>query len=251
MVPRSLMLAEGLLAAVWLTSGTMVAAETTGASLLQIVQGNVRKLGDEPKKVPDCTLPFGQCGGTHRGKAWNGPTDCTPGYKCQSIDESYSLCKPDPEDANPTHAGDYAQCGGEGWGGLTNCSKGFECEFKTKGYSQCTPADLAAPAAFGCTLPWSQCGGYKNHKPWNGPTCCTPGFACEVKDEWYSQCKPIPEDSNYGCALKWKQCGGEGWDGPTCCHAGFTCVAQNQTYSQCRRKFWGCEEIFKRSKVEG
>ncbi|KDO24411.1 hypothetical protein SPRG_09801 [Saprolegnia parasitica CBS 223.65] len=89
-------------------------------------------------------------------------------------------------------------------------------------------AALAMPTAALDAGEYNQCGG----KSWT-PANCTAGFGCAYATEYYSQCLPLPvETDKY--VPRYSQCGGEGWTGLTTCTAGSYCQASDKHYSQCR-----------------
>jgi len=79
-----------------------------------------------------------------------------------------------------------------------------------------------------CQEIFGQCGG----NAWEGPTCCVGGTTCTKKNDWYSQCLPLPVDN---CVAYYGKCGGKDFPGPTtCCIASQECVSMSEYYSGCR-----------------
>ena len=137
------------------------------------------------------------------------------------------------------------------------CVTGTFCQYNNAFYSQCKPGSAPTPTTITTSAPsvapvvaptmmpvavvipptmtpvvassalWGQCGG----KNWNGATMCVSGSSCEVKNVWYSQCKPV-EVPNY--ADLWGKCGGRNWNGATMCVSGSSCEVKNVWYSQCK-----------------
>lgn len=91
----------------------------------------------------------------------------------------------------------WEQCGGTNYDGPTCCEDGLVCNVENEWYSQCVPgsttetstsASTSSSTSQGeCAGAWHRCGG-RDHK---GPTCCTAGYFCKVKNECYSQCTPV------------------------------------------------------------
>ncbi|KAG5925421.1 hypothetical protein E4U42_004298 [Claviceps africana] len=77
--------------------------------------------------------------------------------------------------------------------------------------------------------PYERCGG----KGWYGPTECAAGFSCQVSNEYYSQCVPLPFKDDGTRSGPYGQCGGKTWNGTTICLDGYRCLYVNDWYSQC------------------
>ena len=56
---------------------------------------------------------------------------------------------------------------------------------------------IAASSAFACATDYGQCGG----DGWDGQRCCA-GNECQEKDEYYSQCIPIPKAAAVAAAQR-------------------------------------------------
>ena len=175
-------------------------------------------------KTPD----FGQCNGTDKGQPI--PKDhqcCPPSFECNATDPPYySQCIPSNVTSNCSQP--YGQCGGKDWTGPTCCIPGYVCN-KTSDYcappppaqspaprdrrprKSRAPRDRRRPSAAFCAADsgcdpepfcanprYGQCGGQDpSGKPYT-PACCPPGFHCESKSQYYSQC--VPDDPPFVAA---------------------------------------------------
>uniref|UniRef100_A0A7S1RGA2 CBM1 domain-containing protein n=1 Tax=Alexandrium catenella TaxID=2925 RepID=A0A7S1RGA2_ALECA len=195
-----------------------------------------------------CSGEWQQCG----GDAWAGASCCNVGLDCVARDTWYSQCvrveprmpvgMPGP---NGTCSSAWEQCGGLHWAGATCCASGFNCTVQNQWYAQCVPVPsipsptpaptpaIAKPGPDGrCSMAWEQCGG----ADWPNATCCAAGSECTFQSKWYSQCIPIPLESNSTCAGEWEQCGGKDWAGASCCVSGLECKVKHEWYWQCLRE---------------
>jgi hypothetical protein len=173
------------------------------------------------------------------------------------LDEEYTVPK-------------YGQCGGIGYFGNFMCSRGYVCVISHPWFAQCLPADAteqswgkkkkashpskllladyellvdeasAASDDADVVPAWEQCGGKGNDFDFTSDDSlpddetpkkeCEEGYTCEIVNEWYYQCQPLPDLT--GLKL-WEQCGGEDYMGPTECTTGSVCKSFNDWYSQC------------------
>ncbi|KAI5361238.1 Putative Cellulose-binding domain, fungal, Cellulose-binding domain superfamily [Septoria linicola] len=74
---------------------------------------------------------------------------------------------------------------------------------------------------------YGQCGG----RDYFGPQDCDFDTFCHPKDQYYSQCVPLPTPPGY--VDRYGQCGGENYFGNTLCRPDTFCTYQKPFYSQC------------------
>ncbi|KAE8898488.1 hypothetical protein PF005_g3219 [Phytophthora fragariae] len=172
----------------------------------------------EGQATEELAVPkFGQCGGI----GYVGSEECAPGYICVESDPWFAQCLP---------RGSATSASTKKRGHLSKLhAHDTELLFEDMASSE---ADMV-PA-------WEQCGGKgfdfdysrddslsDEETPKQG---CEEGYACEVVNEWYYQCQPLPDLT--GLKL-WDQCGGADYRGSTECANGSVCKYFNAWYSQC------------------
>ncbi|EGZ08457.1 cellulose binding domain-containing protein [Phytophthora sojae] len=161
----------------------------------------------------------------------------------------------------------YGQCGGIGYEGSEVCAPGYVCVQSDPWFAQCLPRGSATSAStkkrghlskqhtadddaelllddiaddVDVVPAWEQCGGKGFDFDFSRDDSlpdeetpkkeCEEGYTCEIVNEWYYQCQPLPDLT--GLKL-WDQCGGVDYRGSTECANGAICKYFNAWYSQC------------------
>eukprot|EP00413_Alexandrium_margalefii_P047851 CAMPEP_0204582142 /NCGR_PEP_ID=MMETSP0661-20131031/45047_1 /ASSEMBLY_ACC=CAM_ASM_000606 /TAXON_ID=109239 /ORGANISM="Alexandrium margalefi, Strain AMGDE01CS-322" /LENGTH=276 /DNA_ID=CAMNT_0051591395 /DNA_START=62 /DNA_END=892 /DNA_ORIENTATION=+ len=145
-----------------------------------------------PPALAGCASPWGQCGGSAKGKAWAGATCCPSEYECKKVNDMYSQCK--PAGGHGDGPGEESPGAGQPAPALTAAPTPPPTPALAAPTPLPTPA-LAAPAPpppalTGCADRWGQCGGFVSGKAWAGATCCPVEYQCVKVNGFYSQCKP-------------------------------------------------------------
>ncbi|GMF10399.1 unnamed protein product [Phytophthora lilii] len=228
-----------------------VVAAMAIASKSSVTASYVRRLVDDDSNSADF-------------EHWVGSSDDSEDGS-SSFDAMYAEEMPMEEtDAVPK----YGQCGGIGYDGNSKCARGHVCVISNPWFAQCLPRgatasvttkkhghpskllvddadllveDVSDESSEADVVPaWEQCGGkgvdfdFSMDDSLPGDETpkqvCEEGYTCEVVNEWYYQCQPLPDLT--GIHL-WEQCGGEDYRGPTECQTGSVCKLFNNWYSQC------------------
>lgn len=188
--------------------------------------------------------PNSQCGGFW----YYGPTGCTAGYTCSTMNIFYAACVSETAKISTTSMEKSS---------LTTTSAALPT---TSASSKPTSTSRSAPTANDqvCVGGYAQCGGLK----YTGASCCVSGYYCSSMNDYYYQCipgttttykssstttpsrtittsssstksLPTPTTVNQNCIAPYGQCGGLNYIGAKCCVKGFHCSSMNDYYHQC------------------